>query len=72
MPTLIYKRNCSDMGSCYLLPYEQLRVSVVSQQIHIYCISGLEKAVCLFDMLSVENCLSMPDPDWFHLPKEIT
>lgn len=21
-------------------------------------------------MLSVENCLSMPDPDWFHLPKE--
>lgn len=47
-------------------------MSVVSQQIHIYCISGLEKAVCLFDMLSVENCLSMPDPDWFHLPKEIT
>jgi len=21
-------------------------------------------------MFSVENCLSMPDPDWFHLPKE--
>lgn len=31
--------------------------------------SGSGEAACLFDMLSVENCLSMPDPDAFHLPK---
>lgn len=37
-----------------------------------YTFAGLwpGKTVCLFDVLSAENCLSMPDPDWFHLPKE--